>query len=146
MKTMNNTIINSIMRNIVKYLCAVVLLIGTSTSAWGTTITLKVWNHDTGAYYDYGTFESGTQPGDEPMLYDGYYSYFSVVAWAPGEQVDFYHPSNNQSQFHGNYAWPNANYSGAATTLYAVYYSPTEDYDNDYFWTTKPAIPVILYR
>ena len=37
---MNNTIINSIMRNIVKYLCAVLLVIGTSAHAWGTTCTL----------------------------------------------------------------------------------------------------------
>ena len=31
----NNSVINTIMKNVVKYLCAVVLLIGTSAHAWG---------------------------------------------------------------------------------------------------------------
>lgn len=35
----NNIIINSIMKNMVKYLCAVLMIIGTSASAWGTTYT-----------------------------------------------------------------------------------------------------------
>lgn len=38
MKT-NNTIINSIMKNYIKYICAL-LLLGLSTSTWGATITL----------------------------------------------------------------------------------------------------------
>ena len=38
MKTTNN-IINSIMKNLVKYLCAVLMIIGTSAHAWGTTYT-----------------------------------------------------------------------------------------------------------
>ena len=29
----------------------------------GTTVTLKVWNHSTSAYYTYGTFETGNKPG-----------------------------------------------------------------------------------
>lgn len=40
MKTMNNTIINSIMKAYLKYICAVLLVIGTSAHAWGTTCTL----------------------------------------------------------------------------------------------------------
>ena len=35
MKTMNNTVINSIMRNRLKYICAILLLVGTSAHAWG---------------------------------------------------------------------------------------------------------------
>ena len=36
----NNTIINSIMKGYMKYLCAVVLLISTSASAWGYTVNI----------------------------------------------------------------------------------------------------------
>ena len=36
----NNTIINSIMKKYIKYICAVLMIIGTSAHAWGTTCTL----------------------------------------------------------------------------------------------------------
>ena len=36
----NNAVINSIMRNSFKYLCAVVMILGMSVNAWGWTITL----------------------------------------------------------------------------------------------------------
>lgn len=138
---MNNTIINSVIKNI----CVVVLMLGMSASAWGVTITLKVWDHSQGKYFDYGTFEKGSEPGEGPMLYDGVWSYFSVVAWAPGEQnADIAHPNNATSDYYGQYAWPNAKYNGDATTLYAVYYSPTDfSGDYDYYWTTKPNVPLM---
>lgn len=40
----NNTIINSIMRKYIKYLCAVVMVLGMSVSAWGASITDK-WHY-----------------------------------------------------------------------------------------------------
>ena len=39
-KTMNNTVINSIMNKYMKYLCAVLLVIGTSAHAWATIETM----------------------------------------------------------------------------------------------------------
>ena len=41
MKTMNITIINSVMGNVVKYICVVILLIGTSVSAWGFSVPIS---------------------------------------------------------------------------------------------------------
>lgn len=132
------------MKQYTKVFCAVLMLTGMSVNAWGETITLKVWNHSTGAYYDYGTFEKGSKPGEEPMLYDGVYSYYSVIAWAPGEQTDIVHPNNSGADYYGQYAWPNANYNGEATTLYAVYYCQADGAgDYDFYWTTKPSVQVM---
>ena len=132
-----------VMKQFTKYICAFLMLVGINASAWGVTITLKVWDHAKNAYVDYGTFESGNKPGEEPMLYDGVYTYYSVIAWAPGEQIeDIVHPNNSGSDYYGNYAWPNANYSGAATELYAVYYCTSSyAHDGSNYYTTKPNIP-----
>lgn len=115
-----------------------------NVSAWGTTITLKVWDHANGQYITYGTFESGNQPGNGPDLYDSYSdSYNYLVAWAPGEQTDIVHPNNSTSDYYGQYAWANSNYSGSATILYAVYYSQADDAgDYDWYYTTKPSWPL----
>ncbi len=122
-------------------LCMLLMIVGIG-NVLGTTVTLKVWNHSTSAYYTYGTFETGNKPGDGPMLGDGY-AFYSVVAWAPGEQTDIVHPNNSGADYYGQYAWPNATYSGAATTLYAVYYCQADDAgDYDVYWTTKPSYNV----
>lgn len=57
MKAMNITIINSIMKNIVKYLCAVVLLIGTSAHAWAS------WRGDFNLPINTGTLVGCTYTG-----------------------------------------------------------------------------------
>ena len=125
------------MKQYTKYICAVVLMLGMSISAWGVTITLKVWNHDTGAYVDYGTIEKGQQPGSEPDN-DGWNI---PTAWAPGEQCDAVHPGNAYAAYHGYYAWPTSNYNGESTILYAVYYYEDEDHnDSQYYYTTKPTL------
>ena len=56
-KTMNNTVINSIMKNVYKYICLVLMLIGTSASAWATTETMdftQCWG--IGTTYDEGVY------------------------------------------------------------------------------------------
>ena len=125
------------MKNAIKYICALLLLTGVNVSAWGVTITLKVWNHDTGAYVDYGTIEKGQQPGSEPDNN----GWNIPTAWAPGEQCDDVHPGNDYAAYHGNYAWPTSNYNGESTILYAVYYYEDEDHnDSQYYYTTKPTL------
>lgn len=60
MKT-NNTVINSIMKQYIKYLCAVLLVIGTSAHAWATTETLdfaQCWGIGSSAYEN-GTYSFG---------------------------------------------------------------------------------------
>lgn len=60
MKT-NNTVINSIMKQYIKYLCAVLLIIGTSAHAWATTETLdfaQCWGIGSSAYEN-GTYSFG---------------------------------------------------------------------------------------
>lgn len=137
MKTVLNLLNNKVMKNAIKYICALLLLTGVNVNAWGVTITLKVWNHDTGAYVDYGTIEKGQQPGSEPDN-DGWNV---PTAWAPGEQCDDVHPGNDYAAYHGNYAWPTSNYNGESTILYAVYYYEDEDHnDSQYYYTTKPTL------
>ena len=128
----------------VRGLAVLLVLMFVHAQAWATTITLKVWDHSSGAYIDHHTIEKGEQPGDV-MLYDGVWSYYSVVAWAPGEQVeDIVHPNNSGSTYYGNYGWPNANYNGDNTILYAVYECTSAyAHDNDTYWTTKPNVPIL---
>jgi hypothetical protein len=134
MKAMNITIINSIMKNevnrtfmvkksVFKYICAVVILLGTSAHAWGVTITLKAWDKSSSDYVEVGTFEKGNKPGYGPGTYSGGYLY--NLAWAPGTQNDSNYPTNgggdNGSTYYNQYGFPTSNYNGSATTLYAVY-------------------------
>ena len=114
---------NSVMKNLVKYICAVVILIGTSAHAWGVTITLMAWDKSSSAYVEVGTFEKGNQPGYGPGTYSGGYLY--NIAWAPGAQNDSKYPTNgggdNGSTYYNQYGYPTSNYNGSSLTLYAVY-------------------------
>lgn len=58
--TTNNIIINSIMRTYIKYICAVLMVLGMSVNAWGATITLT-YNYDSD-YNDmwYGAMEDAS--------------------------------------------------------------------------------------
>lgn len=57
----NNTVINSIMKKYMKYICAVLMIIGTSVHAWGTA---------PGANYTLVTSASNLSAGDAVILYD----------------------------------------------------------------------------
>ena len=46
----NNTVINTIMKSYIKYLCAVLLVIGTSAHAWGAIVSIKGTSNDTWTY------------------------------------------------------------------------------------------------
>lgn len=129
MKT-NNTVINSIMKNIVKYLCAVVLLIGTSAHAWATSCTLKIWDKSAGAYRDWMVITNGYEfqsPNDYPLLGGS----IALMAWTPSEYGSSSYPSNDYY-----YYW-NEVYGtrGEPTVLYAVYQDP---YYDPYQYTSKP--------
>ncbi len=124
MKTVLNLQNNNVMKNAIKYICALLLLVGVNVNAWGVTITLKAWNKSTSSYVDIGTFEKGNKPGDGVGTHsDGY---LSVIAWAPGTQTtDTSFPTNgggnNGSTYYNQYGYPNQYYNGDATILYAVY-------------------------
>lgn len=49
----NNSIINTIMRNVFNYICAVLLLMGTSASAWAADATYYVWDSSTNQWAEY---------------------------------------------------------------------------------------------
>ena len=60
-KTMNNTIINSIMKNAIKYICTVLMVLGIRVNAWGTDETLNFdkcdWGFSTSSY-SYGPYSA----------------------------------------------------------------------------------------
>ena len=58
MKTMNNTIINSIMKNSLKYICAVLMVLGMSVNVWGNTIYLPGGS----STYTRGSWQSAGAP------------------------------------------------------------------------------------
>lgn len=62
MKTVLNLLNNNVMKNAIKYICALLLLVGVNVNAWGTTET---FNFATNAWqfpsaYGYGTFSNGS--------------------------------------------------------------------------------------
>ena len=58
LKIMNN-LVNSIMKQYIKYLCAVLLVLGTSAHAWGTACTYYVWDSNTNQWAAYLTQDDG---------------------------------------------------------------------------------------
>ena len=127
----NNTVINMIMKAYLKYICAVVLLIGTSASAWGTSCTLKIWDKSAGAYRDWMVIDESytfTNLCDYPNEGSNYYC---VKAWAPSEYGSSAYPSSStfyyQTETYGT--------RGTPSVLYAVYQDP---YADPYSYTSKP--------
>ena len=63
MKAINNTIINSIMSKYMRMICAVLMVLGVSVNAWGTTETYNfatnAWGFSTSTY-DYGVYSNGS--------------------------------------------------------------------------------------
>lgn len=130
MKNVINTIINSIMRNVVKYFCAILLVIGTSAHAWATSCTLKIWDKSAGAYRDWMVITNGYEfqsPYDYPLLGGS----IALIAWTPSEYGSSSYPSNDYY-----YYW-NEVYGtrGEPTVLYAVYQDPS---NAPYKYTSKP--------
>lgn len=131
MKTTNNTVINSIMRTYLKYICAVLLVIGTSAHAWATSCTLKIWDKSSGAYRDWLVIDESytfTDLCDYPNEGSNYYC---VKAWAPSEYGSSSYPSSStfyyQTETYGT--------RGTPSVLYAVYQDPSAD---PYLYTSKP--------
>lgn len=122
----NNTVINSIMKKYIKYLCAVLMIMGTSAYAWGS-VTYKVWN---GSSYDNdGTVEVG---GDLKAGTSACPITISIVGWCTTEVA-------------GQKAQPTIYTSKcpSATDLYALYYA--EGSTGNFYYTTKPNIYTITY-
>lgn len=127
----NNTVINSIMRTYLKYICAILLVIGTSAHAWATSCTLKIWDKSAGAYRDWMVIDESytfTNLCDYPN--DGS-NYYCVKAWAPSEYGSSAYPSSStfyyQTETYGT--------RGTPSVLYAVYQDP---YSDPYLYTSKP--------
>jgi len=111
----NNTVINTIMNKYMKYICAFLLVIGTSAHAWATSCTLKIWDKSAGAYRDWMVIDEGYEFENEcnyPMANGS----ICLTAWTPSEYSGTY-PSSDYYYYH------NEEYGtrGKPTTLYAVY-------------------------
>ena len=127
----NNTVINTIMKAYMKYICAFLLVIGTSASAWGASCTLKIWDKSAGAYRDWLVINESytfTNLCDYPN--DGS-NYYCVLAWAPSEYGSPAFPSS------GTFYYNSETYGtrGTPSVLYAVYQDPSAD---PYLYTSKP--------
>ena len=145
----NNSIINTIMKNVVKYLCAVVLLIGTSARAWATDCTYKVYDSSTSSWATYTVQDQDLDviPGpdrtaagytfigwhtNDPDVYPGWPTsstgYLKTTdAGAPGGEYVRYIPNTAGS---GKVKNTGKN----VTSLYAIY-KPTNASAPDWGWT-----------
>lgn len=134
---MNNTIINSVIKNI----CVVVLMLGMSASAWGASCTLKIWDKSAGAYRDWMVIDESYEFENEcnyPMA-DGS---VCLTAWTPSEYSGTY-PSSASYYYHDEIYGTR----GTPSTLYAVYlykgtYTSTPDVQVDFNDCTNPSATV----
>lgn len=122
--------IHTIMKKYIKYICAILLVIGTSAHAWATSCTLKIWDKSAGAYRDWMVITNGYEfqsAYDYPLL-DGS---IALIAWTPSEYGSSSYPSNDYY-----YYWDEVyGTRGEPTVLYAVYQDP---YSDPYKYTSKP--------
>ena len=80
---MKNIIINKTnMRNVVKYLCAVLLSIGTSASAWGANATYYVWDSSTNQWAEYVVQDENATVVEGPTATNGK-TFYGWHVWNP---------------------------------------------------------------
>jgi len=135
LKIMKTNIIanNTIMNNVVKYLCAVLILLGTSASAWGATCDLYYWDKSSSSYVKWKTIDESFEfpPYDQAP----YFGTTFITAWTPTTYNSSSYPSSNDYYYTGQTYGSNGN-NTTPPTLYAVY-----SYSGSY--TSAPDIQII---
>lgn len=112
---MNNTIINSIMRNYLKYLCAILLLIGTSARALAADATYYVWDSSTSQWAPYVVQDENLTVVEGPDAPNGK-TFIGWHIWNPDEYP----------------YWKVSDYSGYILTNGSAYYSSGSEYATVY--------------
>jgi len=108
---------NMINTNSIKtYLCAVVMLLGMSANAWGTSCDLKIWDKASSSYITWKTIDESYTFGSESYpYYDDGDVYHTVICWTPSTYSAGY-PSNPYYYYNQQYGD-----RGTPSELYAVY-------------------------
>ena len=115
--------INTIMKTYMKYLCAVLMLLGTSAHAWGTTCDLKIWDKASSSYITWKTIDESYTFGSESYpYYDDGGVYHTVICWTPSTYSGGY-PSGDTYYYNQQYGT-----RGTPSTLYAVYLESGSSY------------------
>lgn len=98
MKTnMINT--NSVMKSYIKYICAVLLTIGTSAHAWGTACTYYVWDSNTDQWAAYLTQDDGETVVAGPEVTG--YTFYGWHVWDKKQYPDWKTSSSGYIQTSG---------------------------------------------
>ncbi len=115
---------NMINTNSIKtYLCAVVMLLGMSVNAWGTTCDLKIWDKASSSYITWKTIDESYTFGSESYpYYDDGGVYHTVICWTPSTYSGGY-PSSSTYYYDQQYGD-----RGTPSTLYAVYLESGSSY------------------
>lgn len=99
-----------------KHICAIVLMLGMSISAWGTSCDLKIWDKSTSAYITWKTIDESYTFGSETYpYYDDGDAYHTVICWTPSTYSGGY-PSGDTYYYNQQYGT-----RGTPSNLYAVY-------------------------
>lgn len=163
----NNSVINTIMRNVVKYLCAVLLFIGMSTSAWAADATYYVWDSSTNQWAEYvvqdedATVVAGPEAPNGKVLFIGWHIWNPDVYpyWKTGssgyilsEGGSYYKEGGESSTTYiryvpnkqGNTAEKNTGKNEADNKFYAVYSSGITDWTKDAGWSAPSTEKVTI--
>lgn len=162
----NNSVINTIMRNVVKYLCAVLLFIGMSTSAWADNATYYVWDSSTNQWAEYVVQDENATVVAGPDALNGK-TFIGWHIWDPGDypywktgvsgyiQADgdpYYEDRNEFSTTYiryipntpGNTAEKNTGKNEADNKFYAVYSSGSTDWTKNAGWSASSTEKVTI--
>lgn len=115
--------INTIMKKYMKYICAVLLLIGTNAHAWGADATYYVWDHSKSAWAEYAVQDENISVIQGPEVSG--YTFFGWHIWEPST----YPYWQNRS---GNNALTTSGYIAAGGNSEASYYAAGGEYSKYY--------------
>lgn len=162
----NNSIINTIMRNVFNYICAVLLLMGTSASAWAADATYYVWDSSTNQWAEYvvqdenATVVAGPE-APNGKVFIGWHIWNPDVYpnWKTGssgyilsEGGSYYTEGGESSTKYiryvpnkqGNTAEKNTGKKEADNKFYAVYSSGSTDWTKDAGWSASSTTQVTI--
>ena len=162
----NNSVINTIMRNVVKYLCAVLLFIGMSTSAWADNATYYVWDSSTNQWAEYVVQDENATVVAGPDALNGK-TFIGWHIWNPDVYPNWktggsgYIQSDGEAYFteggeystkyiryipnsQGNTAEKNTGKNEADNKFYAVYSSGSTDWTKNAGWSASSTEKVTI--
>ncbi|MBO5619622.1 MAG: InlB B-repeat-containing protein [Paludibacteraceae bacterium] len=122
MKT-NILSINTIMKNHMKYICAVLLTIGASAYAWGADATYYVWDHSKSAWAEYAVQDENISVIQGPEVSG--YTFFGWHIWEPSTYPYWQNTS-------GNNALTTSGYIATGGDSKAFYYAAGGEYSKYY--------------